>query len=123
VANSKQSPNTKTAPDTFLQDMAAMKFSGLKVDISKIDRAWEQQRGAMMRVALLVMRDNHTRLAGKFCHSNEAALTAMTMADQLHEEADFLKEGVKILEAAISRLMAVAARRQFANECEESAHG
>lgn len=111
-------------PDTFLEDTAAVTFSGRQIDITKIDRAWEQQRGAMARIALLVLRDDDSQLAENFCKSDKAAMTGMEMADQLHAEAEFLKNGIEILEAAISRLMTVAARRQMANDrAKEARHG
>jgi hypothetical protein len=71
----------------FLKNMSAVKFRGRKVG----------------------------QLAEKFCESNTTALAAMEMADHLRSEAEFLKDGIKILEAAMSRLMTVAARRQLAN--------
>jgi hypothetical protein len=120
VSNIKQSRTVKrrtsdTPPDTFLRDMATVKFSGRKIDISKIDHAWKQQRGAMMRIALLVMRDDDKQLSKKFSKTDADALMAMKMANQLQDEAEFLKEGIKILTAAMSRLMTVSARRELAN--------
>jgi hypothetical protein len=120
MANTKQSRAAKpltsnTPPDTFLEDTAATEFPGRKIDITKIDRAWEQQRAAMTRIALLVLRDNDRQLAEKFSQSDRAALTAMSMVNQLDEEVEFLKKGIEILEAASARLMIVAARRELSN--------
>ncbi len=51
----------------------------------------------MTRLALLVLRDNDSQLAKRFCQSDEVALAATEMADQLREDTEFLKNGIKIL--------------------------
>jgi hypothetical protein len=100
--------------EEFAKTSASAKHRGLKVDISKIDHAWEQQRAAMMRLALLVMRDNDRQAYERFSKDEQSIEAGVALLETLSDEIVYLKEGLKLMDGAVARLITSISRHHLA---------
>ncbi|MBL8265788.1 hypothetical protein [Steroidobacter sp.] len=97
------------------QQWAAMTFAPIPIDSDKFGPAWEQQRGAMARTSIAVLRFDDESLTQHFLDRPEPLREAMTAHAGLQQELDYLKTHLEALELAATRMLCVASRISLAS--------
>lgn len=92
------------------QQWAAMKFAPVLIDPGKFDAAWEQQRGAVARTTIALLRFDDQALTHHFMNQSEPLRQAMEVHDGLQREIEYLKTHIEALEMAAARLLCAASR-------------
>ncbi len=89
---------------------AAMTFEPVVIDESKFGTSWEQERGAMARAAIALLRLDDRELTRRFTEHEEPLLEAMDVYTGFKEELEYLKTHMEALEMAAMRMLCVASR-------------
>jgi hypothetical protein len=92
------------------EQWAAMRFGSMLIDASKFGAEWQQERGAIARKVVSLLRFDDRQLTQHFLDQAEPLLHAMQMHADLQRELEYLQTHSEALELASARLLCVASR-------------
>ncbi len=90
---------------------APRRFKALKLNIAKVDTAWDHKRGSAVRLASVLRRHDDAALAQRVMENDQVARTYESSVDLLRREAAYLRKVARLLDLAGGRLTAVLQRR------------
>ena len=94
-------------------------FKGRSIDLRKLGKAWEKERGAAARMAAIVLREDSEGLFAKVSADPQTAATFAEAIGWLKKEAELLTKAVERHEIAASRLRSAVCRYRAAQHQQQ----
>lgn len=91
-------------------------FKGRSIDVRKLGKDWERQRGGAARLAAMLLREDSEGLYAKVAADPQTAITFADAVGWLKKEAELLAKVVERHELAASRLRSAVCRYRAAQQ-------
>jgi hypothetical protein len=105
-------PGVDTTQDALAtpEQWAAMTFAPVIIDANKFGPGWDQNRGAIARAAIALLRLDDQALTRHFQAEPEPVGRALELHAGLQQEIEYLKTHIEALEMTATRILCAASR-------------
>ena len=96
-------------------------FKPMRLNIDAFGRSWDAKRGAAVRLAAVLLKDDDQAMERRVCADDRTTTTYADATGWLEREAAYMRKTARLLDTAVSRLSVVLERCKSKSSVPEGA--